>query len=107
MGPDLFGLLREVPSGTYTVQGSEARAQYAATAVPALPLLSATTRSGDSRRASSASITAPRSLKESVGIRKSSLAETVPVSGTSGVRPSPSVVAGAERAAPPRNATVN
>lgn len=78
------------------MQGSPARAQYAAIDVPALPLLSATTRSGFSRRASSASITAPRSLKESVGIRWSSLAETVSVSGTSGVRPSPRETEGAE-----------
>ncbi len=87
----------DVPSGTYTVHGRPARAQYAANDVPALPELSATTRSGPSRRASSPSITAPRSLKESVGMRKSSFAETVSVSGTSGVRPSPREIADVSR----------
>lgn len=84
-----------MPSGTKTSHSSPARAQYAANAVPALPLLSATTRRGASRRASSASITAPRSLNDSVGIRKSSLACTRSASGTSGVFPSASVTANA------------
>jgi hypothetical protein len=68
---DLLQLLRRRPVryGTYTVQGSAARAQYAATAVPALPLLSAMTRDGRSWSASSASMTAPRSLNDRVGIR--------------------------------------
>ncbi|RPK91992.1 hypothetical protein EES46_09905 [Streptomyces sp. ADI98-10] len=88
----------DVPSGTYTVHGGSARARYAAADVPALPLLSATTRPGFSRRAGSASITAPRSSKESVGIRWSSLAEPVSVSGTSaGVALAQGELGGGER----------
>ncbi len=70
------GFAGTVAPGTYRVQVSPARAQYAAAAVPAVPLLSATTRRGPMRWAGSASITAPRPLNGNVGMRKSSLAET-------------------------------
>ena len=64
---------------------------YAAAAVPAFPEESTTARSTRRRRASVASSTAPRSLKDSVGIRKSSFSRTPdhPAAGTSGESPSP------------------
>ena len=59
----------EVCSGTNTVQGSRARAAYAAIALPALPLESATRASACRCTAEATSTTAPRSLNDSVGNR--------------------------------------
>jgi hypothetical protein len=55
--------------GRYTSQAMPARAPYAAIAVPALPLLSATIWLTPRARARATSSTAPRSLNEPVGIR--------------------------------------
>src|SRR5437016_6893433 len=59
----------EVRSGTNTVQGRPARAAYAAIALPALPLESATSALAPRCTDDATNTTAPRSLNDSVGNR--------------------------------------
>src|SRR6185312_16833530 len=90
-----------LPSGTITAQRRPARAAYAAALAAVLPVEAQTIASDPSRTAADTAQVIPRSLKEPVGFRPSSLHHTsAPTRSesrgarTRGVLPSPSETTG-------------